>query len=60
MHAKYNGASRTYYEKALKNGEHIAYLVYIHMISLEATDMVKPLYEKYGFVRMKTEMELCI
>ena len=30
----------------------------IHAISLEATDMGKPLYEKYGFVKMKDEMEL--
>ena len=27
-------------------------------ISLEATDMGRPLYEKYGFVAMKDEMEL--
>ena len=27
-------------------------------ISLEATDMGRPLYEKYGFVNMKHEMEL--
>lgn len=27
-------------------------------IALEATDMGRPLYEKYGFVRMKDEMEL--
>ena len=27
-------------------------------ILLEATDMGKPLYEKYGFVKMKDEMEL--
>lgn len=30
----------------------------IHAISLEATDMGKPLYEKYGFVKMNDEMEL--
>lgn len=30
----------------------------IHAISLEATDMGKPLYEKYGFVEMMDEMEL--
>ncbi len=27
-------------------------------ISLEATDMGRPLYEKYGFVKMEDEMEL--
>lgn len=30
----------------------------IYAISLEATDMGKPLYEKYGFVKMNDEMEL--
>lgn len=30
----------------------------ISQISLEATDMGIPLYEKYGFVAMKDEMEL--
>lgn len=30
----------------------------ITAISLEATDMGKPLYSKYGFVNMKNEMEL--
>lgn len=30
----------------------------ITAISLEATDMGRPLYEKYGFVRMNDEMEL--
>lgn len=30
----------------------------ITAISLEATDMGRPLYEKYGFVRMSDEMEL--
>lgn len=30
----------------------------VRAISLEATDMGKPLYEKYGFVKMKDEMEL--
>lgn len=30
----------------------------ITSISLEATDMGKPLYEKYGFVKMNNEMEL--
>ncbi len=29
-------------------------------ISLEATDMGRPLYEKYGFVKMNDEMELTI
>lgn len=30
----------------------------IDAVSLEATDMGKPLYEKYGFVKMNDEMEL--
>lgn len=30
----------------------------IFAISLEATDMGRPLYEKYGFVKMNHEMEL--
>lgn len=30
----------------------------ISCISLEATDMGRPLYEKYGFIKMKDEMEL--
>ena len=30
----------------------------IEQISLEATDMGKPLYEKYGFTPMNAEMEL--
>ncbi|WP_292143511.1 GNAT family N-acetyltransferase [Butyrivibrio sp.] len=30
----------------------------IYQISLEATDMGRPLYEKYGFVKMESEMEL--
>lgn len=30
----------------------------IDAISLEATAMGRPLYEKYGFVRMNDEMEL--
>lgn len=30
----------------------------ISSISLEATDMGRPLYEKYGFISMKDEMEL--
>ena len=110
--------SRTYYQKALKDDTHVAYLVFddekvvgagsvsffgvmptfhnptgqkayimnmytnpeyrrqgiayrtldllvkeaksrgISAISLEATDMGRPLYEKYGFVKMNDEMEL--
>lgn len=30
----------------------------VSQIALEATDMGRPLYEKYGFVNMKDEMEL--
>ena len=30
----------------------------ITAVSLEATDVGKPLYEKYGFVKMNDEMEL--
>ena len=30
----------------------------IKAISLEATDMGRPLYEKYGFIKMNNEMEL--
>lgn len=30
----------------------------ITFISLEATDMGRPLYEKYGFIKMNDEMEL--
>ncbi len=30
----------------------------ITAISLEATNMGRPLYEKYGFVKMNNEMEL--
>lgn len=30
----------------------------IFYISLEATDMGRPLYEKYGFIKMNNEMEL--
>lgn len=30
----------------------------VTQIALEATDMGRPLYEKYGFVGMKDEMEL--
>ena len=110
--------SYAYYRRALKNGEHIAYLVYdngkfigaggvsfyqvmptyhnptgkkayimnmytaseyrrqgiafhtldllvkdarkqgISQITLEATEMGRPLYERYGFVKMEDEMEL--
>lgn len=110
--------SYAYYKRALKTGEHIAYLVYdnekfigaggvsfyqvmptyhnptgkkayimnmytapeyrrqgiafhtldllvkdvkergVLQIALEATDMGRPLYEKYGFVKMQDEMEL--
>lgn len=32
----------------------------IIQITLEATDMGRPLYEKYGFVNMKDEMELVV
>ncbi len=30
----------------------------VSQIALEATDMGRPLYEKYGFVKMEGEMEL--
>lgn len=30
----------------------------VAQMALEATNMGKPLYEKYGFVKMKNEMEL--
>lgn len=30
----------------------------VSQIALEATDMGRPLYEKYGFVKMENEMEL--
>ena len=30
----------------------------VHAISLEATDMGKPLYVKFGFIKMNDEMEL--
>lgn len=110
--------SYEYYKRALKNGEHIAYLVYYNekfigaggvsfyqimptyhnptgkkayimniytapeyrrqgiafhtldllvqdakkqgvlQIALEATDMGRPLYERYGFIKMEDEMEL--
>lgn len=30
----------------------------ITQIALEATDMGRPLYEKYGFVKMENEMEI--
>ena len=56
------------YKKALIDGSHIAYQTLdklvkeakykeIFAISLEATDMGRPLYEKYGFVKMEYEME---
>lgn len=32
----------------------------ITSISLEATDMGRPLYEKFGFTKMKDEMELVL
>lgn len=41
--------SREYYEECLQAETHI---------SLEATDMGRPLYERYGFVDMRGEMEL--
>ena len=34
------------------------YVRNITAISLEATDMGRPLYEKYGFIKMEHEMEL--
>ena len=30
----------------------------VSQIMLEATDMGRPLYEKYGFIKMEDEMEL--
>lgn len=56
------------YKKALIDDSHIAYQTLdklvkeakdkeIFAISLEATDMGRPLYEKYGFVKMEYEME---
>ena len=30
----------------------------VSQIALEATDMGRPLYERYGFVKMEDEMEL--
>lgn len=30
----------------------------VSQIALEITDMGRPLYEKYGFVKMEDEMEL--
>lgn len=57
------------YKKALIDDSHIAYQTLdklvkeakdkgIFAISLEATDMGRPLYEKYEFVKMEYEMEL--
>lgn len=37
-------------EKAKQHG--------VSEVTLEATDMGRPLYEKYGFVKMEDEMEL--
>lgn len=34
-------------------------MIGITYISLEATEMGRPLYKKYGFVSMKDEMEYC-
>lgn len=56
------------YKKALIDDSHIAYQTLdklvkeakdkeIFAISMEATDMGRPLYEKYGFVKMEYEME---
>lgn len=116
--SKVERESYTYYKRALKTGEHIAYLVYdgetfigaggvsfyqvmptyhnptgkkayimnmytepkyrrqgiafhtldllvkdakdmgVSQIALEATDMGRPLYEKYGFVTIEAEMEI--
>lgn len=58
-----------YYKKALCDGTHIAYKTLdmlikdiknkgITSISLEATEMGRPLYKKYGFISMNNEMEL--
>lgn len=41
-----------------KKGYATACLNYAKQIALEATDMGRPLYEKYGFVKMEDEMEL--
>ena len=30
----------------------------VSQIALEATDMGRPLYERYGFIKMEDEMEL--
>lgn len=35
-------------------------MIGIAHISLEATEMGRSLYEKFGFVSMKDEMEYCI
>lgn len=60
--------SYEYYAKALNDGTHTAYLVFdgerfvgaggVSAISLEATEMGRPLYEKIGFINMNNEMEL--
>lgn len=62
-----------YYKRALESEDHIAYLVAfctldllikaakeqgVSQITLEATAMGRPLYEKFGFVRMEDEKEL--
>lgn len=61
--------SYAYYRRALETGEHIAFHTLdllmndatkqgVLQIALEATDMGRPLYERYGFVKMEDEMEL--
>lgn len=69
--SKVRQESYDYYAQALRDGTHTAYLVFdgdllvkearragIPFITLEATSMGRPLYEKYGFVGMRDEMEL--